>query len=76
MEKNCFSFPGMYEAGRKQGMKEQRMIITRGPTGCLEGSDHRTLKYLALVAGKLNEHQRADRDNYIRLNSSALLPGR
>ena len=56
------------------GVKEQRVVIARGATGCLDGTLHSVMKFLVLVLGKRNEHQRGDRDAYIQMNQENLTP--
>ncbi|OQV14385.1 Soluble calcium-activated nucleotidase 1 [Hypsibius exemplaris] len=63
----CYSYPGMNKAS--PSTTEQVVSIARGPTGCLQTSCQ-VQKYLAILLGKRNEHQRGDRDKYITVNSN------
>ncbi|XP_055331261.1 low choriolytic enzyme-like [Paramacrobiotus metropolitanus] len=69
----CSAWPGLYADARKRGLKEQRVFVTDGPTGCQDGSKHSIMKFFAITLGKLNEHQRADRDEYIKVNHANML---
>ncbi|GAU97116.1 hypothetical protein RvY_08469 [Ramazzottius varieornatus] len=69
-ESMCYSFPGMLSSAPRMaasGMTEQRLVIARGPTGCLDGTLHSIMKNLIVVLGKRNEHQRGDRDKFIEI---------
>ena len=58
-----------------KGIKEQRLVIARGHHGCLDGTIHSIMRYLVLVLGKRNEHERGDRAKYIQLLPENLTPG-
>ena len=55
------------------GYKEQRLIITRGPGGCLDGTTRSIMKYFAILLGKRNEHQRGDRSSFIGVQDSNVI---
>ncbi|OQV26019.1 hypothetical protein BV898_00150 [Hypsibius exemplaris] len=73
----CYSFPGMLSIAPQlasKGIKEQRMVIARGPTGCLDGTIHTLMKHIVVVLGKRNEHERGDRGKYIQLFPENVIP--
>ena len=72
-EERCYVYPGIYVPYKEAGLKEQRMVLTEGPTGCFDGSLHSLMKYFTVILGKVNEHQRPDRDQFITVNTSALI---
>ena len=69
----CFSYPGQSNALVNAGANEQRLTITRGPNGCLDGSLRSIMKLFAILVGKRNEHQRGDRDQYISVNQNNVI---
>ncbi|XP_055350825.1 uncharacterized protein LOC129597360 [Paramacrobiotus metropolitanus] len=74
-EQICYSFPGMLTVAQKLvavGIKEQRLVLARGRTGCLDGTIHSIMKYLAIALGLRNEHQRGDRNNWIQIYNGNL----
>ncbi|OQV22253.1 hypothetical protein BV898_03756 [Hypsibius exemplaris] len=72
-ETRCFAYPGIYVPLKDSGAKEQRVVLTDGPTGCFDGSLHPLMKYFTVILGKINEHQRPDRDDFIRVNQGNLV---
>jgi hypothetical protein len=75
----CYSFPGMLSIAPKlatQGIREQRLVIARGPSGCLDGTIHSVMKHLVVVLGKRNEHERGDRGKFIQLLPENLSSGK
>lgn len=54
----CYTHQGQTNPLVNSGATEQRLIITRGRYGCLDGSLRSIMKYWAIVVGKRNEHQR------------------
>jgi hypothetical protein len=54
---------------------EQIVAIARGATGCLDGTLHSIMKYIAVALGKRYEHQRGDRDTYITMNNANVMSG-
>lgn len=66
----CYSSPGQHNGLINSGAKEQLMVIARGTYGCLDGSLRSIMKYLAILVGRRNEHQRGDRDQYISVNQA------
>ena len=59
----CYSYPGINLA-LQQTTLEQPVVLARGATGCLD-TPCNIMRYIALVLGKRNEHQRGDRDSWI-----------
>ncbi|GAU92224.1 hypothetical protein RvY_04335-3 [Ramazzottius varieornatus] len=75
-ESFCYTYPGVYAAGKASGALEQRAVLARGKSGCLDdGSIHRVMKFFGLLLGLRNVHQRPDRDNYIEIQRNYVLPG-
>lgn len=69
-EKICYSYPGMLAVAPKlplTGVREQRLVLARGDTGCFDGSLRSVMKYLAMILGIRNEHQRGDRADWIEM---------
>ncbi|GAU88695.1 hypothetical protein RvY_01340-1 [Ramazzottius varieornatus] len=64
----CYTYQGQTNPLVNNGATEQRLIITRGRYGCLDGSLRSIMKYWAIVVGKRNEHQRGDREKCIRVH--------
>ncbi|XP_055338798.1 uncharacterized protein LOC129588547 [Paramacrobiotus metropolitanus] len=68
----CYSYPGQNNVVINKGINEQRMVVTRGSYGCLDGVKHTLMRYFTIVLGKRNEHQRGDRDQYITVSTTNL----
>ncbi|XP_055354860.1 uncharacterized protein LOC129600392 [Paramacrobiotus metropolitanus] len=66
-----FSFPGMHLEMAKNS-SEQVLCIARDTQSC-SVNERCVLKFLAVLLGKRNEHQRGDRDQYITVNYKNLL---
>ncbi|OQV21526.1 putative Carbonic anhydrase 2 [Hypsibius exemplaris] len=71
----CYSHPGYASSYAKEGAKEQRLAVARGPYGCLpaDGKLRGVMRAVVNLLGKRNEHQRGDRDRYITVNNSNVL---
>ena len=78
-ESMCYSFPGMLASAPRMeanGVSEQRLVIARGPTGCLDGTLHSIMRNLVVVLGKRNEAQRGDRDRFIQVYPGNITTGK
>ena len=67
----CWSYPGV-NLNLAATTSEQMISLATGPQGCLDGTMHSILKYLAIAMGKRNEHQRGDRNSSITMQESNL----
>ena len=65
----CYSYPGINIALKNTSL-EQVVSLARGSSGCWDGTQHSLMKYMAIVLGKRNEHQRGDRASSITVNSA------
>ncbi|OWA51014.1 hypothetical protein BV898_15516 [Hypsibius exemplaris] len=70
----CYSYPGKYLYDEKYATDRGQVVsLARGASGCLT-SYCQILKYLAIILGKRNEHQRGDRDGYITVSGTLTQP--
>ncbi|XP_055338950.1 mucin-2-like [Paramacrobiotus metropolitanus] len=70
----CRTFPGVYYPFVASNQKEQRLILTSGGNGCLEGNIGKVMKFFVIVLGRRNEHQRPDRDDFIQVDFTKIQP--
>ncbi|GAV05369.1 hypothetical protein RvY_15516 [Ramazzottius varieornatus] len=72
-ELRCSAYPGIFTGFQQAGYKEQRIVLVEGEQGCLDGTLHPIMKYFTIILGKINEHQRSDRDDFIKINETNLV---
>ncbi|XP_055335992.1 uncharacterized protein LOC129586658 [Paramacrobiotus metropolitanus] len=66
-EQYCKAFPGFRHSFAQKG-RDQLFVVPRGPDSCLNETLVGLMKGWAITLGRLNEHQRWDRNEYIRLH--------